>query len=266
MSAVILNSFPARVEPLNAVDLPLVSVITVVRNGAATIAGTLESVRSQCNVDVEHIIVDGDSSDGTVEIVKAYQRDRLRWISEPDQGIYDAMNKGVSLARGEWLLFLGADDVLADSNVLADIFLNRELTPFYLVCGRSRYDDGRMCVPRLDWHTQIFNTIHHQAAFYRRCLFDDFRYRLDIPVVGDYEMNFLIYHQRLPVLLLDRQVATSDCYGVSHTSSQYLAVIDAYKIRQRYVNSWLNAGFLAIGLFNLLITRFFGKSSQHKQP
>lgn len=242
----------------------LVSVITVVRNGAATIAQTLESVREQRQVNVEHIIIDGASSDGTVEIIKAYQRDQLRWISEPDKGIYDAMNKGVSLARGEWLLFLGADDVLADPDVLADIFQKRELASYDLVCGTSSYHGGRECVPRLDWHTLVFNTVHHQAAFYRRRLFDGFRYRLDIPVVADYEMNFLIYRQRRPVLFLDRQVAISGCYGVSHTSSQFSGQFDAYKIRGRYVNVLLNAVFLAAGLVNLLVARLMGRVPQRK--
>lgn len=238
---------------------PLISIVTVVRNGAATIAATLDSVRIQRQVDVEHLIIDGASSDGTVDIIKANESEQLRWISEPDQGIYDAMNKGISLARGEWLLFLGADDVLADPNVLADIFLGRDLAPYDLVCGTSSYHDGRECVPRLDWHTQIFNTIHHQAAFYRRRLFDGFRYRLDIPVVADYEMNFLIYRQHRPVLFLDRQVANSGQHGVSHTCSHSAVQIDMFKIRSRYINSGLNTLLLTIGFTNLAVTRLIKK-------
>jgi glycosyltransferase involved in cell wall biosynthesis len=245
----------ALVNPLSTSDQPLISIITVVRNGAASISETLESVRAQCDADVEHVIVDGASSDGTVEIIKAFQRDRLRWISEPDQGIYDAMNKGISLARGEWFLFLGADDVLADTAVLADIFRARELTKYDLICGRSSYHGGRRCVPRLDWHTQVFNTIHHQAVFYRRRLFDDFRYRLDIPVIADYEMSFLAYKKGMSVLFLERHVAISGVHGVSHRSSQLSAQFDAFKIRGRYVNAPLNVVFLAIGLINLFVVQ-----------
>lgn len=234
---------------------PLISIITVVRNGATTIASTLESVRTQRNANVEHVIIDGASSDCTVEIIKAFQRDQLRWISEPDQGIYDAMNKGISLARGEWLLFLGADDVLADPAVLADIFQTRELTKYDLVCGRSSYHSGRECVPRLDWHTQIFNTIHHQAAFYRRRLFDGFRYRLDIPVVADYEMSFLAYKKSMSVLFLERRVAISGVHGISHRSSQLSAQLDAFKIRGRYINVPLNVVFLTVGLINLFVVQ-----------
>lgn len=250
---------------MSSIRVPLVSVITVVRNGADTIAATLDSVRVQCQVDVEHVIIDGASSDGTIGIIKANQRDQLRWISEPDQGIYDAMNKGISLARGEWLLFLGADDVLADPAVLADIFQRRELLEYDLVCGRSSYHGGRKCVPRLDWHTLIFNTVHHQAVFYRRCLFDDFRYRLDIPIVADYEMNFLIYRQRRPVLFLERHVAVSGIHGVSHTSSLLSAQFDAYRVRARYVNFLLNFIFLVAGLANLLVVHLSIHISQRNQ-
>jgi len=252
-------------NPLNTLDPPLVSVITVVRNGATTILQTLESVRLQRRVPVEHIVIDGVSTDSTIDILKNMQSDQLRWISEPDQGIYDAMNKGITLAHGEWLLFLGADDVLADPDVLADIFQKHELSPYNLVCGCSSYSGGRKCAPRLDWHMQLFNTIHHQAAFYRKSLFDDFRYRLDIPVVADYEMNFLIYSQRRPALLLDRHVAVSGIQGISHTSSQFSALIDAYKIRRRYENVLLNVVLLAAGLANLFIAHLMERSPWHTQ-
>lgn len=240
---------------MNMQNLPLVSVITVVRNGAATISQTLDSVRMQRQVLVEHIVIDGASSDSTTEILKTYQSDQLRWVSERDQGIYDAMNKGIRLARGEWLLFLGADDALSDQNVLADVFRERDLSPYDLVCGNSRFHSGRHCVPRLGWRTQIFNTIHHQAAFYRRHLFDDFQYRLDIPVVADYEINFLIYFRHRSVLFLDHEIAVCSNQGISHTSSQFAAQIDLYKVRSRYINTWLNSAFLIVGFVNLAITR-----------
>lgn len=233
----------------------LISVITVVQNGAATITATLNSVRTQRSVDFEHVIIDGASSDGTLDIINSNNHDRLRWISETDHGIYDAMNKGISLAQGEWLLFLGADDVLADPFVLADIFLHQELLQYDLVCGCSSYVSGRRCAPRLDWHTLIFNTIHHQAAFYRRRLFDGFRYRLDIPIVADYEMNFLIYRQRHPTLFLERQVSVSGIHGISHNSSLVKAQVDAYRVRGRYISVVPNCVFLVIGLINLYIHR-----------
>ena len=91
---------------------PLVSVITVVRNGKATIQRCIESVLAQTYRAVEHIIVDGNSTDGTVELLRSHGARIGPWISEPDSGIYDALNKGLGLARGEYYIPLGCDDAL----------------------------------------------------------------------------------------------------------------------------------------------------------
>jgi glycosyltransferase involved in cell wall biosynthesis len=98
-----------------------ISVVTVVRDGAATIAEAIRSVQSQTYSFVEHIVVDGASRDDTVEIVNRFRAGIATFISEPDRGIYDAMNKGLSLATGEVVGFLNADDVYVDDTVLAQV-------------------------------------------------------------------------------------------------------------------------------------------------
>jgi glycosyltransferase involved in cell wall biosynthesis len=100
-------------------DNPKISVLTVVRNGAATLSRAIESVVGQLNDDIEYVIVDGASTDSTLEIIKAYEDRIAFWVSEPDHGIYDAMNKALAFARGDWIIFLGADDQL--NPVLQDI-------------------------------------------------------------------------------------------------------------------------------------------------
>ena len=98
------------------------SIITVCYNAASYIAETIESVLSQDYGDFEYLIVDGASSDDTVEIVKKYQDDqRLTWLSARDQGIADAMNKGANLAAGDVIAHLNADDYYADKNVLSRV-------------------------------------------------------------------------------------------------------------------------------------------------
>ncbi|RMH11620.1 MAG: glycosyltransferase, partial [Gammaproteobacteria bacterium] len=108
-----------------------VSVITVCRNAVESIAQTIRSVQSQDFPDVEHIIVDGASTDGTMDIINQYGFEAgCRIISEPDQGIYDAMNKGIGLASGDVIGFLNADDVYAHEGVLtrvATIMSERDL-------------------------------------------------------------------------------------------------------------------------------------------
>lgn len=101
-------------------DKPLITVITVVFNGAATIEGTIQSVINQSYNNVEYIIVDGGSNDGTAEILKRHEHAIDYWVSEKDNGIYDAMNKGIALASGSYIGMLNADDLLAGQAVLQD--------------------------------------------------------------------------------------------------------------------------------------------------
>lgn len=101
-----------------------ISVITVCYNSIATLQDTLESVLKQTYPDVEYIVVDGASNDGTVGVIEKYTdqfSDRMKWISEPDKGIYDAMNKGIGMATGDVIGFLNADDYYQDNRVLEDI-------------------------------------------------------------------------------------------------------------------------------------------------
>jgi glycosyltransferase involved in cell wall biosynthesis len=100
-----------------------ISIVTVCFNAAATIADTLESVARQTHPDVEHIVVDGASTDGTMDIVRRYAGGLTRVVSEPDRGIYDAMNKGLALAGGEIVTFLNADDVFAAADIIERVAL-----------------------------------------------------------------------------------------------------------------------------------------------
>ena len=95
-----------------------ITIITVSYNAVATIEQTISSVVHQDYPHIEYIIVDGGSTDGTVDIIKKYESHGIRWISEPDHGIYDAMNKGVQMASGDYIYFLGADDWLCSSEVM----------------------------------------------------------------------------------------------------------------------------------------------------
>jgi len=98
-----------------------ISIITVSLNNVLTIAETIESVLAQKNAEVEHLIIDGNSDDGTVEKIASYANRIAAWVSEPDSGIYDAMNKGLAMASGDIVGFLNADDFYADNGVLAKV-------------------------------------------------------------------------------------------------------------------------------------------------
>ena len=98
-----------------------ISVITVAYNSSATIRDTIESVLAQNYPDFEYILVDGQSTDNTLDIIRSYAHANIRWISEPDKGIYDAMNKGLKMATGDIIGILNSDDFYSDSEVLAKI-------------------------------------------------------------------------------------------------------------------------------------------------
>ena len=108
----------------------MISIITVVRNGATTIEHTILSVLSQDYPDFEYVVVDGISSDGTLNILEKYS-DKIRYVSESDAGIYDAMNKGISLAKGDWIYFLGCDDLFYCKSTLSNIFLKSKDSSTY---------------------------------------------------------------------------------------------------------------------------------------
>jgi glycosyltransferase involved in cell wall biosynthesis len=100
---------------------PFFSVITVVRNGMPYIAQTMQSVLMQTESEYEYIVIDGASTDGTMEIVRNHASQLTSWCSEPDKGIADAFNKGLGAAKGDYILFLNADDALAHSKVLSEV-------------------------------------------------------------------------------------------------------------------------------------------------
>lgn len=106
--------------------IPKISVITVVYNGELYIEATIQSVLSQTYEDIEYIIIDGGSTDSTVDIIKRYESGISYWVSEPDDGIYDAMNKGIEKASGKWINFMNAGDVFFDANVLSEVFAGKQ--------------------------------------------------------------------------------------------------------------------------------------------
>jgi len=109
-------------SPVKDAELPVVSVITVVYNGLSLIEKTITSVISQTYPNLEYVVIDGGSSDGTTEIIKIHEEKIAYWISEPDSGIYDAMNKGLAAATGDYVWFMNAGDLIYRPDILKEIF------------------------------------------------------------------------------------------------------------------------------------------------
>ena len=189
---------------------PKISIITVCKNAENAIERTMLSVVTQScfSENIEYLIIDGASTDKTIEIIQQYaDKYPIKWISEPDSGIYNAMNKGIKLATGDHLLFLNAGDYLIHYNVvklLLNTFVDNE---FDVIHGNTFCIDvfsGKYFVrgvkenPGSDFF--FVNTLPHQATFYKKDVFEKF---------GGYEENFRIISDNLlnKKLLCDHKVS-----------------------------------------------------------
>ena len=152
-------------DPTTPSGLPKVSVITVCYNSLGIIEGTLNSVLSQDYPHLEYVVVDGNSSDGTVGVLQRYADKLARFLSEPDRGVYDAMNKGIALATGEYLLFMNAGDVFASATALRELLNHSRADVIY---ADFNYLSGpRQGRVRANFPSGVFN---HQSVLYRRAL------------------------------------------------------------------------------------------------
>lgn len=116
---------------------PLISIITISYNSCLTIEDTILSVINQTYPHIEYIVIDGGSKDGTVDIIKRYENKISYWISEPDKGIYYAMNKGIAATTGEWINFINCGDSFYDKNVIARLFKDKYWRKLF--CGLWKY-------------------------------------------------------------------------------------------------------------------------------
>jgi glycosyltransferase involved in cell wall biosynthesis len=163
--------------PLQRISVPRVSIVTAVFNAQDCITECLESVLCQDYPNIEHIILDGGSTDATVGILRKYE-DRINvWISEPDSGIYDAWNKGLKLARGEWIAFLGADDKYLPGAISAYMNLASQFPAAEFLSSQALLDHPSGHAPTFGgpWEWPRFSramTTIHVGTMQRRTLFE----------------------------------------------------------------------------------------------
>ena len=167
----------------------LITIITVCYNAVEGLEKTIPSVLGQKNVDFEYVVVDGGSTDGSLKVIKNYENS-LVWISEKDNGIYDAMNKAIGMATGEWLCFMNAGDIFVNDHVLLDISEYLKQSDLQVVYGNivrvfNSHKERKYPIRnnRADAVDFMIGNIDHQAAFIRKNLFTkyglyDVQYRL----------------------------------------------------------------------------------------
>lgn len=240
--------------PLNSTP-PLLSIVTVVLNDPEGLVRTGDSLLKQ-TLRPEWIVVDGGSSKSTLDVLHNFGS-AVQWISEKDKGIYDAMNKGVSMCSGDYVVFLNAGDCFSDSEVLADIssFLSTPQVSVVdvLCCGANLIlTDGRKVyrppkiVDEYIWHGLPAN---HQATYYRRVMLGAQPYDLRFKICGDYFLAATLYIKKATFGYLDRAVVEFFLDGVSASWRKEL-FMEPYAIQKKVL-------LLGLGWRNLSLVKRF---------
>jgi len=219
---------------------PKFSIITVCLNEAETIVRTCESVCAQTCTDYEWIVIDGGSTDGTHRILRRYKSQIARFVSEPDDGIYDAMNKGARLATGKYLVFLNAGDLFFNRQVLEAVAAAPDADLVFgdvVVCGKNG-EQHRVSFPdRLPVYFLLKNMLPHQAAFFERTVFLRCGgYDPSFRIAGDYDLFVrLQYVHRVSCRRIPMPLAIFYQDGISSDPScRMLRKSENHRVRKEY--------------------------------
>ena len=211
---------------------PTISVLTVVRNGERTLREAIDSVIAQLGDDIEYVIIDGASTDCTVNIITQYDGQLAYWVSEPDRGIYDAMNKALAVACGDWVIFLGADDELK----LSLQAVARELTdPLAVYYGDVEITaTGRISGGKFNRYRLMQENICHQAIFYPRSVYQTKQYDTDAGMLADHKYNIELWGSGTRFIHLPRVISWFNDVGASSGNQAHFETIKLATIRSSF--------------------------------
>jgi glycosyltransferase len=223
-----------------------ISIITVVLNNAEYIETCIQSVLNQDYENVEYIIIDGGSTDDTIDIIKKNEKSISTWISEPDRGIYDAMNKGIEKSSGDIIGILNSDDMYANDNVIEEVvdsFLKTKADTCY---GDLVYVDRCNINKTIRyWKSNSYNKNNfrrgwmppHPAFFVRRSIYERFGlFNLDFPLAADYELMLRFLYKYdvsttyIPKCLITMRTGGSCKPGPSNTFNNMVENYQAWKV------------------------------------
>jgi glycosyltransferase involved in cell wall biosynthesis len=206
---------------------PKITVVTVCYNTVRSIEKTILSVINQIYPNIEYIIIDGGSTDGTVDIIKKYSDKIAFWVSEPDGGIYDAMNKGIKAATGEWINFMNAGDCFVDKYVIQKVFENHIPQIFGVVFGNSQElrDNILYSVKPLPFYESKKHNrskgICHQSIFTKTLLAKKYLFDKSFPICADFAMMYYLYYkEKTKFIYFDIDIAYYDITGTSNNKKK----------------------------------------------
>ena len=237
-----------------------ISIITVCLNAAQTIENTINSVISQSYPYIEYIIIDGQSTDGTKDIINKY-RDRISvYISENDAGIYDAMNKGIAMATGDFIYFLGGDDVL-NGDIIKEVvpYLNSNVNSVHygqvLLSPSHKLFGGKFSKWRL-----IHKNITHQSIFYPAMVFETKRFNTKYPIAADWDFNLFLMSRKIRFEYNGLIIAVFNVNGISSKGDKEFYQNREMIVKEYFgIKEWLYLTILIltpIKILSYIITRY----------
>lgn len=232
---------------------PLITVVTVVKNSGEQLKTTINSVSEQTYDNIEFIIIDGASTDTTLGVIKSNDEKIDKWISEPDNGIFDAMNKGINLASGEWINFLNAGDYFYEKDTVKKVF-SKNYGEADFIYGHTYFLGGDfkgvVKVWEFDilWKTMIFT---HQSLFTKSAVLKKRKFNTQFKICADYDIIFNSYIQGLTFFNADMVIAAFDP-GFSDVSRARMA-IEKWKVVKKHRHDFQFHWFY----LRLVIKRFF---------
>lgn len=245
-----------------------VSIITAVFNNKTHLEDCTKSVFSQTHQDIEYIIIDGGSTDGTVEIIKKYENKISKWLSEPDKGIYDGLNKGIRLATGDIIGFLHADDVYAHDKVIETVVSNMKKYNVDSSYGDLLYVDKNNTDKIIRyWKSQPYRDglfkkgwmPPHPTFFVKREIYEKYGYfNTDFKIASDYELMLRFLHKyKISTYYIPEVLIKMRLGGASNKSLKNLITKTTEDYRAWKVNN-LKRSFYTIPSKNLSkIPQFF---------
>ena len=221
-----------------------VTVVTAVLNDAGHIEQTILSVISQTDIEIEYIIVDGGSKDGTLELIGKYKDKISLLISESDRGVYDAMNKGIKHSSGDFVYFLNSGDVLLNSSILSKIKFEDVNVRNTIIYGNVVVAYGN--IEALEKPRPFFNSkmkfkgigICHQSMFFPGELIRNEKYDLSYKIAADYDLVYRLWRKGTEFLYRDITIAKYD-WGKGISSNPY-KLLDVYRENARVCHQQLN--------------------------
>ncbi len=233
--------------------MPFITVVTATYNSRQTIEDLFLSLMEQTFGDFEWVVQDGGSNDGTAKFLSEISDPRVHVVSAPDNGIYDALNKGLRRAQGDFILFMGADDIAPNPATFEKIAIGVRSLPTKpdVVLGGAVVN-GKLFTSSLGWKSLVVNTVHHQGALYSRNFFSDFMYSQKYSVVADYESTVRLHVHGHSAAHIAEVISVCGPGGISQSSSEMSLYKDMFHIRLRYMSVMKSAAYYVLGIANLL--------------